>query len=863
MTQSLWRAGQFAIAVASLPLLFAPPAHAADVTVASDCMSYVKAFASRTGPDGKAFQPYRPLISFEPAPRLGSDDHRAPANLILPLNATTLIPPDDQPTMIGGYKVTGVPVLRMEPRDEAAAYYLDPQNGAITRIPNTCFQNPAFQQAVGFSVGRLELEQGDSLGVKMTSALPYKAGAAGDKPQAAKYGGAPCQSSNLHTHGLLVRPTHGAGASPYGDYVLDLAMPSLGDRLDACGANVTHGVDNERDSLTYLIQIPSDRWQDPTTSGSHPSGLFWFHPHPHGYSASQVRGGTTGLITIGQLSDYLASNQGAPFGRKANMRFFMLKDTQVERKDAKANYAYSYGYGAQQTGHDPVAKKDVSFAYCGDTSLLTESAATNRGECAKSTPKNIDRETARDGRWLFTVNGVVYPRIVDADPEQPEIWRLANASANTSYRLQVRRDPSKTCDVPGNCLPLRILSKDGVSINEPNGKQANTTMEILLMPGSRVEIMLEAKPTDAEFHLVTAGANTGGDAWPAIALASVEWKGAARDKAIARANTAPAKPVAINVAGPRRPPALAEVKPARIEPANPCDWNPSLERVILFVKKTDPKDPDVEKFGIISAFRYVGDTSRAAFYFRVDPATKAWKRVNIVDELPSLFAPDSDKKKLTDANWPTFGSAPDLGFVCSHRSATDETWVIENWTDEDHNFHIHQSRFATRPRVSTAAVDQRYFAFPCAGGASKAARSFKGCYGQDQSPAAMDRLIGEFYNDASLAAQLGQADIVYHDSVPIPRGVGANCNSAPYAAGCDPGRATIQIKFSRAEQVGEFVFHCHILEHEDKGMMARIVVHPSLQEALASADADPAKAEAGASSHASMGTGAPTGAVAN
>jgi FtsP/CotA-like multicopper oxidase with cupredoxin domain len=28
-------------------------------------------------------------------------------------------------------------------------------------------------------------------------------------------------------------------------------------------------------------------------------------------------------------------------------------------------------------------------------------------------------------------------------------------------------------------------------------------------------------------------------------------------------------------------------------------------------------------------------------------------------------------------------------------------------------------------------------------------------------------------------------------------------------------------------QLGEFVYHCHILEHEDGGMMARIQVVPS------------------------------------
>jgi hypothetical protein len=35
---------------------------------------------------------------------------------------------------------------------------------------------------------------------------------------------------------------------------------------------------------------------------------------------------------------------------------------------------------------------------------------------------------------------------------------------------------------------------------------------------------------------------------------------------------------------------------------------------------------------------------------------------------------------------------------------------------------------------------------------------------------------------------------------------------------------SVLIDFSRAEQVGTFVYHCHILEHEDGGMMSMIHV---------------------------------------
>ena len=35
-----------------------------------------------------------------------------------------------------------------------------------------------------------------------------------------------------------------------------------------------------------------------------------------------------------------------------------------------------------------------------------------------------------------------------------------------------------------------------------------------------------------------------------------------------------------------------------------------------------------------------------------------------------------------------------------------------------------------------------------------------------------------------------------------------------------PGQTKIRLTFTRA-QIGEFVFHCHVLEHEDNGMMQK------------------------------------------
>jgi FtsP/CotA-like multicopper oxidase with cupredoxin domain len=42
-------------------------------------------------------------------------------------------------------------------------------------------------------------------------------------------------------------------------------------------------------------------------------------------------------------------------------------------------------------------------------------------------------------------------------------------------------------------------------------------------------------------------------------------------------------------------------------------------------------------------------------------------------------------------------------------------------------------------------------------------------------------------------------------------------------AGCGkPGEAKMIIPFTNPEIVGWFVFHCHVVKHEDKGMMMAI-----------------------------------------
>jgi FtsP/CotA-like multicopper oxidase with cupredoxin domain len=102
-----------------------------------------------------------------------------------------------------------------------------------------------------------------------------------------------------------------------------------------------------------------------------------------------------------------------------------------------------------------------------------------------------------------------------------------------------------------------------------------------------------------------------------------------------------------------------------------------------------------------------------------------------------------------------------------------EYWLLVNDSDECHNFHIHQTKFVVLDADFAGA------------GAQPSATQ---CLG--------DRAFVPPVNRNLL-----------HDNYPLP----------PRA------RVLVMIKFD-GPKLGRSVFHCHILEHEDKGMMGTIGV---------------------------------------
>ena len=101
-----------------------------------------------------------------------------------------------------------------------------------------------------------------------------------------------------------------------------------------------------------------------------------------------------------------------------------------------------------------------------------------------------------------------------------------------------------------------------------------------------------------------------------------------------------------------------------------------------------------------------------------------------------------------------------------------EEWELVNVSGEAHNFHIHQAKFYVLPQNAPEGD------------------------------------AGELM-----------------DNVSLPNG-GASCDGtvASWRSGrCKVATVTVRIPFS---EPGDFIYHCHIGEHQDSGMMARIRVVP-------------------------------------
>jgi FtsP/CotA-like multicopper oxidase with cupredoxin domain len=402
--------------------------------------------------------------------------------------------------------------------------------------------------------------------------------------------------------------------------------------------------------------------------------------------------------------------------------------------------------------------------------------APRQGHCAGIGP-------ARGGRWVHTVNGQHYPEI--AVPPAGEIWQVLNASATRSYDL--------TLEAPdgGPPLPLEVLALDGVGIGgegatlgriqEELGGRAQLfachdgalcTRRLRLLPSARVAVRVGHNDTAPQAAVLrTAMVPTGGDDWPAIDLAAVTLA-PGRLPPLPRPRVGEAATVAelpghvarirLPGRGESLPVAAAQAAAAAPLPGpGPGQARAhAIDPALALGLRQDP------------ACRNLAPGERRRIYFgNPTPGKDGFGLAS------SVIGADGRERALT----PMRSYDPTRTNICltaapAGAAPVIETWEVINLTGEAHNFHIHQTRFWLRPTAAEAA------------------------------PKPAEALALE-------------------DNAEVPRArAGAKCDGtlAAYRRGaCRPQPLRLAIPLS---QIGDFVFHCHILEHEDGGMMARIRV---------------------------------------
>lgn len=245
----------------------------------------------------------------------------------------------------------------------------------------------------------------------------------------------PCTNmTNLHFHGLHVSPE-----SPQDDVISMMAMPG--------------------ESLRYTVDIPLNQ----------PSGLYWYHTHPHGESYQQDLDGMSGAIVVEGIERYV------PELRKLKERILVLRDAELYQGDGVSTHLE--------------ATVEIPKASCGD--------ATG------------------DPTRIFTVNGTVRPKIAIA-PGEKQFWRIVNAS------------PDLYADLIIDSEEMTMVALDGMPLgyHDPD-RPTESVRHVLLAPAGRLEAVVTGPALGAKVSLRSLCVNTGpdGDPNPAMVIADLDSTG--------------------------------------------------------------------------------------------------------------------------------------------------------------------------------------------------------------------------------------------------------------------------------------------------------------------------------------------------
>ena len=285
------------------------------------------------------------------------------------------------------------------------------------------------------------------------------------------------QPASTHQHG-------NRSAADYSDPCQSGAMTSTSTNLHFHGLTVPP-VCHQDDVLKTSVQ-PNDppfeyRFRIPDNE---PPGLYWYHPHIHGFSKAQVIGGASGALIVEGIERANPDLAGLP------ERVMIIRDQDLLNPDSPPSKS------------EPVVPKTLI-----DRDGDSANNGTGFGKPAKDLSINYVPVPYPD----------YPPAVITMKPGERQLWRVLNASAITYLNLAVLYDrkPQELGIVALDGVPVNA---DGVTKNVLNGQN-----HIGIPPGGRAEFIVQGPPAGVSGLLVTRTVDTGsgGENDPNRALATL------------------------------------------------------------------------------------------------------------------------------------------------------------------------------------------------------------------------------------------------------------------------------------------------------------------------------------------------------
>jgi FtsP/CotA-like multicopper oxidase with cupredoxin domain len=265
-------------------------------------------------------------------------------------------------------------------------------------------------------------------------------------------------------------------------------------------------------------------------------------------------------------------------------------------------------------------------------------------------------------------------------------------------------------DTNGRALPFEVVARDGSPLTDDAGaalRPAETLQSQSVPPSGRIEILVRAPPAGTKAYLVTHAVDTG----------------CAGDRV-------PERRLAVIEASPTAASISVSTPPAVQKSTRPDLFSGLLAR-----------HTDRERVVAFAEYPRPGSEDQIDFY--------------IIERKPGAVLKPYE-----------MGDPPAI----TVNAGTTEEWIVENWTNELHAFHIHQVHFRLL-EIDGQRVDH---------------------------PPLLDVV-----------------------TVPYATATGYHSKEGPVR----PGRVRIKLYFPES-LAGDIPFHCHLVDHEDNGMMAVLRVIP-------------------------------------